>query len=157
MTNQRREIINPSAGDSVLRVRLASGYDKMKTPSAKERSLLWEWLKNVTAKHNIYQLAKNKVLLETHNDIVELAGVLESDKKAMEVDITQKEIRSASILVLCRTIKAIKIQGIDKSRICRLLRVYLHSEEPCMCTENSSPYIAKEFTNLNLDKVHPDL
>jgi len=109
------------------------GTAKTKKPSVWDRALLLAALKDVALKQRTWMMAKNNSLLEAHDEMGELAEVLEDDRRVVETTIGYKDIESASILTLCETLQATKVSGIDKPRICQQIRAYLKSEEPCAC------------------------
>lgn len=117
----------------------------MRVPSVKDRAKLLASLRNVNIKIRSYQLIQNKALLQAYNDIVDVAEFLQISIKVAKFDVTHAELETTSIISLCKTLHALKIQDVNKPRVCQMLRQYLQSEEPCMCAEDASAHEAIEL------------
>lgn len=74
---------------------------------------------------------------------------LNVDKDAYEVDVSPKMAKNASIMRLCQTLRAVKISKIKKKKICKSLRKFVRSNEPCACPPSKSKKENVAETNQN--------
>lgn len=103
----------------------------MEGPSIRQRALLARTLEKIFFDHDSPNIPASVTVQKINTAIKKTVRVLQVDEEVENAAVTLKDIKSSSILSLCKTLHAVAIQDIDKPKICTEMRRYLQAEEGC--------------------------
>jgi len=121
----------------------------MNSPTAEDRAFLLKALKEMWFDSSFEKTRTKKSKAPVRKQIIKTIHFLNVDEDACKIGVTPRMAKNASIMRLCRTLRALKISKIKKKKLCKCLRKLVKSNEPCACPPSKSKKENFAETNQN--------